>query len=79
MPHSSQRGRSAHRAEHKLLPGQGATTSREAKLLTQADPFARETMDLFGASAWRSSASYRLNRVSEARHAQAVDMANSDR
>jgi DNA-binding transcriptional regulator LsrR (DeoR family) len=35
-------------AEPKLLPVQGVTTSREAKLLMQADPFVRETMDLFG-------------------------------
>ena len=34
-------------AEPKLLPVQGVTTSREAKLLMQADPFVRETMDLF--------------------------------
>ncbi|MEK1892437.1 MAG: sugar-binding transcriptional regulator [Rhizobium sp.] len=35
-------------AEPKLLPVQGVTTSREAKLLMQSDPFVRETMDLFG-------------------------------
>jgi len=35
-------------AEPKLLPVQGVTSSREAKLLMQADPFVRETMDLFG-------------------------------
>jgi DNA-binding transcriptional regulator LsrR (DeoR family) len=35
-------------AEPKLLPVQGVTTSREAKLLMQADPYVRETMDLFG-------------------------------
>src|SRR3954463_12309965 len=35
-------------AEPKLLAVQGVTTSREAKLLMQADPFVRETMDLFG-------------------------------
>lgn len=35
-------------AEPKLLPVQGLTTSREAKLLMQSDPFVRETMDLFG-------------------------------
>ncbi|MBY5363786.1 sugar-binding transcriptional regulator [Rhizobium leguminosarum] len=35
-------------AEPKLLPVQGVTTSREAKLLMQADPFVRETIDLFG-------------------------------
>ncbi|MBY5715255.1 sugar-binding transcriptional regulator [Rhizobium leguminosarum] len=35
-------------AEPKLLPVQGVTTSREAKFLMQADPFVRETMDLFG-------------------------------
>lgn len=35
-------------AEPKLLPVQGVTTSREARLLMQSDPFVRETMDLFG-------------------------------
>jgi DNA-binding transcriptional regulator LsrR (DeoR family) len=35
-------------AEPKLLPVQGITSSREAKLLMLADPFVRETMDLFG-------------------------------
>ncbi|MBW8789728.1 MAG: sugar-binding transcriptional regulator [Rhizobium leguminosarum] len=35
-------------AEPKLLPVQGVTSSREAKLLMQADPFVRETIDLFG-------------------------------
>ena len=35
-------------AEPKLLPVQGVTSSREAKLLMMADPFVRETMDLFG-------------------------------
>jgi DNA-binding transcriptional regulator LsrR (DeoR family) len=35
-------------AEPKLLPVPGLTTSREAKLLMLADPFVRETMDLFG-------------------------------
>lgn len=35
-------------AEPKLLAVQGVTTSREAKLLMQADPYVRETMDLFG-------------------------------
>lgn len=35
-------------AEPKLLPVQGLTSSREAKLLMLADPFVRETMDLFG-------------------------------
>ena len=35
-------------AEPKLLPVQGVTSSREAKLLMQADPYVRETMDLFG-------------------------------
>ncbi|WP_163881337.1 sugar-binding transcriptional regulator [Rhizobium laguerreae] len=35
-------------AEPKLLAVQGVTTSREAKFLMQADPFVRETMDLFG-------------------------------
>ncbi|NKL77111.1 sugar-binding transcriptional regulator [Rhizobium leguminosarum] len=35
-------------AEPKLLPVQGVTSSREAKFLMQADPFVRETMDLFG-------------------------------
>jgi DNA-binding transcriptional regulator LsrR (DeoR family) len=35
-------------AEPKLLAVQGVTSSREAKLLMQADPFVRETMDLFG-------------------------------
>ena len=34
-------------AEPKLLPVQGVTSSREAKLLMMADPFVRETMDLF--------------------------------
>ncbi|CDZ51803.1 sugar-binding transcriptional regulator [Neorhizobium galegae] len=34
-------------AEPKLLPVQGVTTSREAKLLMQSDPFVRETLDLF--------------------------------
>jgi DNA-binding transcriptional regulator LsrR (DeoR family) len=34
-------------AEPKLLPVQGVTSSREAKLLMLADPFVRETMDLF--------------------------------
>ncbi|MBW9113529.1 sugar-binding transcriptional regulator [Rhizobium cauense] len=36
-------------AEPKLLPVQGVTSSREAKLLMQTDPFVRETIDLFGA------------------------------
>ncbi|MBB5535572.1 sugar-binding transcriptional regulator [Rhizobium giardinii] len=36
-------------AEPKLLPVQGVTSSREAKLLMMADPFVRETIDLFGA------------------------------
>ncbi|MBY3052640.1 MULTISPECIES: sugar-binding transcriptional regulator [Rhizobium] len=35
-------------AEPKLLAVQGVTSSREAKFLMQADPFVRETMDLFG-------------------------------
>ncbi|TAX76887.1 sugar-binding transcriptional regulator [Rhizobium ruizarguesonis] len=35
-------------AEPKLLAVQGVTTSREAKFLMQADPYVRETMDLFG-------------------------------
>ncbi|MEY9101646.1 DNA-binding transcriptional regulator LsrR (DeoR family) [Sinorhizobium fredii] len=35
-------------AEPKLLPVQGVTSSREAKLLMLADPFVRETMELFG-------------------------------
>ncbi|MBB4953614.1 DNA-binding transcriptional regulator LsrR (DeoR family) [Agrobacterium vitis] len=35
-------------AEPKLLPVQGVTTSREAKLLMLGEPFVRETMDLFG-------------------------------
>ncbi|RSB66758.1 sugar-binding transcriptional regulator [Rhizobium pisi] len=35
-------------AEPKLLPVQGVTTSREARLLMQSDPYVRETMDLFG-------------------------------
>lgn len=35
-------------AEPKLLPVQGVTSSREAKLLMMADPFVRETIDLFG-------------------------------
>ncbi len=35
-------------AEPKLLPVQGVTSSREAKLLMQTDPFVRETLDLFG-------------------------------
>lgn len=35
-------------AEPKLLPVQGVTTSREARLLMSADPFVRETLDLFG-------------------------------
>jgi DNA-binding transcriptional regulator LsrR (DeoR family) len=35
-------------AEPKLLSVPGLTTSREAKLLMLADPFVRETMDLFG-------------------------------
>src|SRR3954469_6825579 len=35
-------------AESKLLAVQGVTSSREAKLLMQADPYVRETMDLFG-------------------------------
>ncbi|CAN7400698.1 sugar-binding transcriptional regulator [Rhizobium leguminosarum] len=35
-------------AEPKLLAVQGVTSSREAKLLMQADPFVRETIDLFG-------------------------------
>lgn len=34
-------------AEPKLLPVQGVTSSREAKLLMMADPFVRETIDLF--------------------------------
>lgn len=34
-------------AEPKLLPVQGVTTSREAKLLMTSDPYVRETMDLF--------------------------------
>jgi DNA-binding transcriptional regulator LsrR (DeoR family) len=34
-------------AEPKLLPVQGVTTSREAKLLMLSDPYVRETMDLF--------------------------------
>ncbi|OQP86458.1 DNA-binding transcriptional regulator [Rhizobium rhizosphaerae] len=36
-------------AEPKLLSVQGVTSSREAKLLMMADPFVRDTMDLFGA------------------------------
>jgi DNA-binding transcriptional regulator LsrR (DeoR family) len=36
-------------AEPKLLPVQGVTSSREAKLLMMADPFVRETIELFGA------------------------------
>lgn len=35
-------------AEPKLLPVQGVTTSREAKLLMLGEPFVRDTMDLFG-------------------------------
>ncbi|ACM29519.1 sugar-binding transcriptional regulator [Agrobacterium sp. SHOUNA12C] len=35
--------------EPKLLTVQGVTSSREAKLLMMADPFVRETIDLFGA------------------------------
>ncbi|PYE23461.1 DNA-binding transcriptional regulator LsrR (DeoR family) [Rhizobium sp. PP-F2F-G20b] len=35
-------------AEPKLLPVQGVTSSREARLLMMADPFVRETVDLFG-------------------------------
>ena len=35
-------------AEPKLLAVQGVTSSREAKLLMMADPFVRDTMDLFG-------------------------------
>ncbi|PZR47412.1 MAG: DNA-binding transcriptional regulator, partial [Stutzerimonas stutzeri] len=35
-------------AEPKLLPVPGVATSREAKLLMLADPFVRETIDLFG-------------------------------
>ncbi|QEN85075.1 sugar-binding transcriptional regulator [Labrys sp. KNU-23] len=35
-------------AEPRLLPVQGVATSREAKLVMIADPFVRETMDLFG-------------------------------
>jgi DNA-binding transcriptional regulator LsrR (DeoR family) len=35
-------------AEARLLPIQGLATSREAKLLMMADPFVRETIDLFG-------------------------------
>lgn len=35
-------------AEPKLLSVQGLASSREAKLLMLADPFVRETMDLFG-------------------------------
>jgi DNA-binding transcriptional regulator LsrR (DeoR family) len=34
-------------AEPKLLPVQGLASSREAKLLMMADPFVRETFDLF--------------------------------
>ncbi|CAN7568488.1 sugar-binding transcriptional regulator [Rhizobium rhizogenes] len=34
--------------EPKLLTVQGVTSSREAKLLMMADPFVRETIDLFG-------------------------------
>ena len=34
--------------EPRLLPVQGVATSREAKLVMLADPFVRETMDLFG-------------------------------
>jgi DNA-binding transcriptional regulator LsrR (DeoR family) len=34
-------------AEPKLLPVQGVTTSREARLLMLSDPYVRETMDLF--------------------------------
>ncbi|SIQ62601.1 DNA-binding transcriptional regulator LsrR, DeoR family [Rhizobium sp. RU20A] len=34
-------------AEPKLLPVQGIATSREAKLLMLADPFVRETIELF--------------------------------
>lgn len=34
--------------EPRLLPVQGVTSSREAKLVMLADPFVRETMDLFG-------------------------------
>jgi DNA-binding transcriptional regulator LsrR (DeoR family) len=34
-------------AEPKLLPVQGVTSSREARLLMMADPFVRETVDLF--------------------------------
>ncbi|OLP61604.1 DNA-binding transcriptional regulator [Xaviernesmea oryzae] len=36
-------------AEPKLLSVQGVTSSREAKLLMMADPFVRDTLDLFGA------------------------------
>lgn len=35
-------------AEPRLLPVQGVASSREAKLVMLADPFVRETMDLFG-------------------------------
>ncbi|TMV86015.1 sugar-binding transcriptional regulator [Thioclava sp. BHET1] len=35
-------------AEPKLLPVQGVTGSREAKLLMLSDPYVRETLDLFG-------------------------------
>jgi DNA-binding transcriptional regulator LsrR (DeoR family) len=35
-------------AEPKLLPVQGISSSREAKLLMLSDPYVRETMDLFG-------------------------------
>lgn len=34
-------------AEPRLLPVQGVSTSREAKLVMLADPFVRETIDLF--------------------------------
>jgi DNA-binding transcriptional regulator LsrR (DeoR family) len=34
-------------AEPRLLPVQGVATSREAKLVMLADPYVRETMDLF--------------------------------
>ena len=37
-------------AEPKLLPVPGVATSREAKLLMLADPFVRETIDLFGSN-----------------------------
>jgi DNA-binding transcriptional regulator LsrR (DeoR family) len=35
-------------AEPRLLPVQGVASSREAKLVMLADPYVRETMDLFG-------------------------------